>query len=214
MGTEAGVYIDDIIVGFAGRGEMVTGVTTPNTAYFAVPTNPNPGAPGQSLVGPYNLEIRTGTTYADEFSMGPDMSAIALTSVFNINDRLSQSISLVAPSSVAQITNNETFTISDGLNTATFQFITGNQVASSTNIPVSYKSGWTGSQIANAIVTAINGQSTVNVQAANADPLHLTSSQVNLFARRASAACPRSSMAKCPRDSPATICWRRPSTPR
>jgi len=56
-----GFYIDDIIVGFAERGEMVTGAVVDGTVSpAAVP----PGAPAQALEGPYQLEIRRGTEYS------------------------------------------------------------------------------------------------------------------------------------------------------
>ena len=53
-----GVYVDDIVIGFAGRGEMVTYPTTqppPQTPQFV----PNPVQPGNEIdTGAYQLEIR------------------------------------------------------------------------------------------------------------------------------------------------------------
>ena len=60
-----GFYIDDVMIGFSERGEMVTrssGVPALNS-FFATPTNPDPNAPSEVLVGPYQLEIRRGTEY-------------------------------------------------------------------------------------------------------------------------------------------------------
>jgi VCBS repeat-containing protein len=78
-----GFYIDDIIVGFTERGEMVTG-TAGNTAFAPVPTPVN--APSQSLVGPYQLEIRRGTEYG--VNIDGTGAQIAILQQFDTNDRL------------------------------------------------------------------------------------------------------------------------------
>lgn len=57
-----GFYVDDIIVGFAERGEMVTNSGV-QTDFFNLPQNPNPGDPSQLLTGLYQLELRRGTEY-------------------------------------------------------------------------------------------------------------------------------------------------------
>ena len=59
-----GFYIDDIIVGFAERGEMVTGAAASQTDFFALNTPPNSNTvPVQTLFGEYQLEIRRGTDH-------------------------------------------------------------------------------------------------------------------------------------------------------
>jgi hypothetical protein len=65
-----GFYVDDIVVGFAERGEMVTGAVAGQTAFidlatapFNTPTAGTPTVPAQALTGAYQLEIRRGTTY-------------------------------------------------------------------------------------------------------------------------------------------------------
>lgn len=62
-----GFYLDDIIVGFAGRGEMVTAASPNVTDFFTTPAPVNevgrPPPPSQVLNGPYQLEIRRGTEY-------------------------------------------------------------------------------------------------------------------------------------------------------
>ncbi len=161
-----GAYIDDIIVGFAGRGEMVTGATS-DTAMYTVPVNPNPNAPKQSLVGAYEFEVRRGTVYG--VNVSNSSSAIALTQSFDINDRLDQSISLLAPSG-SQIVDGSTFTISDGVNSQTYEFVTAGQVVTSGFVGVTYSASMSAVSVANAMVTAINGQTTTSVTAANADP--------------------------------------------
>ncbi|MDA1049277.1 MAG: hypothetical protein O3C40_02205, partial [Planctomycetota bacterium] len=62
---QEGFFIDDIIVGFAERGEAVTGPLDQRggSAFFNLPSNPVFGAPPQSLIGEYQLEIRRGTEF-------------------------------------------------------------------------------------------------------------------------------------------------------
>lgn len=81
-----GFYIDDIIIGFAERGELVTGAQADQTAFFNVPQNPTFGAPTQLLSGAYQLEIRRGTDYAaPPNGQLPDLTIYAQ---FDTNDRL------------------------------------------------------------------------------------------------------------------------------
>jgi hypothetical protein len=62
-----GFYIDDIIVGFTERGEMVTGAAASQTDFFALNTPPNSNTvPVQTLFGEYQLEIRRGTDHLVE----------------------------------------------------------------------------------------------------------------------------------------------------
>jgi hypothetical protein len=59
-----GFYVDDFIVGFAERGEMVTGAATGQTGFAALPSaKPSPMVPSQNFQGQYQLEIRRGTEY-------------------------------------------------------------------------------------------------------------------------------------------------------
>jgi hypothetical protein len=65
-----GFYVDDIIVGFAERGEMVTGAVAGQTTFFdlatlGTPTAGTPTVPAEKLTGGYQLEIRRGTTYGE-----------------------------------------------------------------------------------------------------------------------------------------------------
>ncbi len=58
-----GFFIDDIIVGFAERGELVTGTGADNQSHFTIGT---PAViPVQNLVGEYQLEIRRGTEFME-----------------------------------------------------------------------------------------------------------------------------------------------------
>lgn len=80
-----GFYVDDIIIGFTERGEMVTN-SGAQSAYFTIPQNPNPGDPSQILVGQYQLEIRRGTEFAQVVdNLNPDVVHYQL---FDTNTRL------------------------------------------------------------------------------------------------------------------------------
>ncbi|MEI6256211.1 MAG: fibronectin type III domain-containing protein [Planctomycetota bacterium] len=64
-----GFYVDDLMVGFAERGEMITGAVAGQTDFFAAGTpGPSPTVPTQSLQGSYQLEIRRGTEFAAQIN--------------------------------------------------------------------------------------------------------------------------------------------------
>ncbi len=82
-----GFYIDDIIVGFAERGEMVTSATTDSSvtnldAAGSRTRNNNPTPNPDILKGPYQLEIRR----TDEFA-GMVADGIRIGTTFDTNDR-------------------------------------------------------------------------------------------------------------------------------
>ena len=87
-----GFYIDDIIVGLAERGEMVTSAPASETGFFDVNT-PLPSAdkvPAQFLQGPYQLEIRRGAEYgANENASKAD---VKISQTFDTNERLIRSL--------------------------------------------------------------------------------------------------------------------------
>lgn len=108
-----GVYIDDIIIGFAERGEVAT--FSGGAGFF-----PNPlAAPNQVLTGEYQVEIRPGA----------ETSGFT----FDTNHRFEgQSATLFAPGS-SELIDGQTFIISDGVASAVFEFEDvniGNGVAS------------------------------------------------------------------------------------
>jgi hypothetical protein len=83
-----GFFIDDFVVGLAGRGEMVT--SAPQDATFFNPPAPQqlrPGVlpPAQVTAGPYQLEIRRGTDYGVNFDTGQDR--IVLLKTLDVNEQ-------------------------------------------------------------------------------------------------------------------------------
>ncbi|HUY92990.1 MAG TPA: choice-of-anchor L domain-containing protein [Pirellulales bacterium] len=152
-----GWYVDDITVGFAERGEMVTGATA-NSTFFTVPQNQNVGAPQQILSGPYQLEIRQGTSYAQ--TVNPLTPDITLTQSFDTNDRLASGFTIIAPAGSA-VTDGETFTVGDGVHTVTFEFDNDNSLQHAGDVAVPFQSSYTQAQMGAAIAAAINANLTL-----------------------------------------------------
>jgi VCBS repeat-containing protein len=80
-----GFYVDDVIIGFSERGEIVTNSAV-ESSFFTIPQNPNAADPSQILTGSYQLEIRRGTEFGDVVdNVNPD---IFIFQTFDTNDRL------------------------------------------------------------------------------------------------------------------------------
>ena len=107
-----GVYIDDIIIGFAERGELVT--NAPNDSTFTA----DPLGSAGTQVGPYDVEIRRASEFGFSQNAAP---SLVLTRSIDTNDRVANQTSLVVPSG-GGIGDGETFSISDGTNTVIFEF--------------------------------------------------------------------------------------------
>ncbi|HJT32931.1 MAG TPA: DUF4394 domain-containing protein, partial [Pirellulales bacterium] len=163
--SHEGWYIDDIVVGFAERGEMVTS-STANTSYFNTPVDPNPNDFKEVLTGPYQLEIRRG----EEFGVTPIKGKpdVALYQSFDTNYRFADGWSIVAPAG-SGLTVGETFTLNDGTHEVTFQFVNNStQLTNPSYVAVIFSPTDTAQTVADSIVGAINGNKTlVNVSAAD-----------------------------------------------
>jgi hypothetical protein len=151
--NHVGFFIDDIIVGFANRGELVTAAPTGETMFVSLPQNPKPGAPTQSLIGPYQLEIRSATPYASTITgTSPDTK---ITSQFDDNTRFTSGFTLNAQSG-GSIANGQNFTISDGVNTVEFVFDPSGTPLLSNQQLVAFTSGDSAPTVARSIRDAIN----------------------------------------------------------
>lgn len=122
-----GVYIDDIIIGFAERGELATGASTlqdlGSATDFIVDPSPNltlPAQPTSNLVtGSYQLEIRDASEYV---ASSTGVSAAGSTfRAFDTNTRLANSQTITARPAT-ELVDGSTFTIGDGTSTVTFEF--------------------------------------------------------------------------------------------
>nr|HPM81214.1 GEVED domain-containing protein [Candidatus Anammoximicrobium sp.] len=113
-----GVYIDDIIIGFAERGEMVTRAAPDATGFVANDSYLQPSSPTPR--GSYQVELRRSASYLsmDAFDQGqiPFHSRS-----FDTNDRLAQQVTFVAPAGY-EIADGQTFVLSDGIDTMTFEY--------------------------------------------------------------------------------------------
>ncbi len=137
-----GLYLDNFIVGFAERGEMIFGA---NLGAGAFSTGVGGGVAGQ-----YQLEVRPGTEYVSY-----DDTGVNVTSSFDTNARFASQVSIVAPLA-SQIIDGDTFTLSDGPSTITFEFTLGTRQPAFGNVGVPYTATSTRGAIAQSMISAIN----------------------------------------------------------
>ncbi len=169
-GSAEGLYIDNIVVGFAERGEMISGATA-GAADFS-------GFAGAQQ-GEYQLEARPAVEYGT-----PTTSGLTLTQTFDTNDRLARQVTLVAPSG-SQLQSGDRFTISDGGFKAVFEFNTSAGFTPGVT-RILFSPTDTATQIAQKLVSAINSpvvQSNLKVVASPASSntsLTATDPRVNL----------------------------------
>ncbi|MEI6540578.1 MAG: right-handed parallel beta-helix repeat-containing protein, partial [Planctomycetota bacterium] len=160
-----GFYVDDIVVGFANRGEMATTSAAGNQggAFYVAPLDPTGNM--QQLQGEYQLEIRRGTEFAATVS--PLKAGIGVSSAALITEkqRLVSGYAIIVPTA-SVIQDGDAYTISNGIFTRTFEFNLAGGVTSP-NVAVAVSAAMTKGQVANALANAINSQSGV---AFNADP--------------------------------------------
>ena len=178
-----GVYVDDIILGFAERGEMVINAPV-NGGYSLDPDTTNTNYPAGNTylginVGAYDVEIRRATDYAQTEDAPPINT---LYRGIDTNDREANLSSIVIPAG-ASLVDGATFAINDGINTVTFQFIDskGTTVPTPGFFPISFNpafgaaddhDGETATSIAAKIRDAINSitvQSVLDVKASMSD---------------------------------------------
>jgi hypothetical protein len=172
-----GAYIDDIIIGFAERGELVT-AATPIAADEAFVdsgelsiTSPAK-SPRPTSSGAYQLEIRDASEYVasgnvpEEFATPLSTDAIeARFRTFDTNDRLVSSAVSLVTKPAAEILDGSTFTIAGANNRVTFEFdildATGvsNGFAQNANrVLVQLPSNATAEQVADRIISRISSQ--------------------------------------------------------
>jgi VCBS repeat-containing protein len=120
-----GVYIDDIIVGFAERGEIVTNGTFGDTSFSTNIQYEPQAITGENKLevetGKYQVEIRRAASFGINGGASLSLDPLAGARAFDTNERLTQGFAFVArPGS--QIADGESFTVSDGVNTVRFEF--------------------------------------------------------------------------------------------
>lgn len=197
--TFEGVYLDDFIIGLAGRGEMITNAPI-DTAFIrdpqlaaTLPVKSNP----EVLVGPYQLEVRGGTEYAQPLLDGFP-TTLALADALSIQERLASGIA-IRFNGASAFAAGTTFTVSDGTRTLTFELdsIDDNVGTQPGNVPVPFSNAAidpvtgairseTAGEIAGRIRDLINSaavQSVLDVNAVllNSDATGLTNNTVVLI---------------------------------
>lgn len=136
-----GLYLDNFIVGFAERGELVVGAASGRTGFTGQ---------SQSVLGEYQLEIRPGQEYTSTTSATTQTP----TASFDTNERLARTMTIVAPHP-SQLSDGDTFTMSDNVRSVTFEFNSSGSVLAG-NIPINIVGVTTQIEVAERIRTAFN----------------------------------------------------------
>ncbi|MFL2869380.1 MAG: Ig-like domain-containing protein [Pirellulaceae bacterium] len=152
-----GIYLDDFVIGFAERGEIVTN-TPANDAIV--------GLPSGIFEGTYQLEVRRSSVYVAE-------GTSLLTRSFDTNERHATGYSITAPEG-AEIYDGETFDLTDGIDYVRFEFDDTelNDGVQSGNFRIPFTTQDDDFEIAQSIRDAVNHssvQATLNVAAASWD---------------------------------------------
>jgi len=133
-----GFYIDDFVIGYAERGEMVTAFNG-SDAYDGDPVGVAEGA--------YQLEIRRASEYVisnEDFTIWHQS--------FDTNDRHKSSFRIVAQDG-ADIRDGEIFTLTDGMSQVNFEF--NDQVNSNGVTPGNFEIPFTSEQLAWEVAISI-----------------------------------------------------------
>ena len=167
----AGMGIDDVIVGFAERGEQIFGAVRGTSFVDINPLND----PKPPFNGEYQLEIRKAT----EFASGSP-AEVVLENNFDTNHRLAKAITMVVPD-LSEIGDGDTFLLSDGVSTQVFEFDVDDDIEFG-NIKIDMAGLTTVPELAGAIRDAINGQSVIAVEATTSGGLDTEAPTGNLLA--------------------------------
>ncbi|MEL6108329.1 MAG: Ig-like domain-containing protein, partial [Planctomycetota bacterium] len=161
----SGLFIDDVIVGFAERGETVTGAN-PGIGLVANPNHePSTGVMGEVIdqidSGSFQLNIRLSADYEQATVQGVPTP---LNRNYDTNDVIGQSVALqfgseMAPLSGADIIDGTTVSISDSRRVLLFEFENVDVAASGVtpgNVAVPYTSDMTAGELVASLRDAIN----------------------------------------------------------
>ena len=107
-----GFYIDDFVIGYAERGEMVTMFNGSDNYDGDPPQNPLTGEWLYATEGAYQLEIRRASEY---------VSGTLFQQTFDTNDRHTAGFRIIAQDG-ADIADGDIFTLTDGMQSINFEF--------------------------------------------------------------------------------------------
>ncbi|MCA9166590.1 MAG: pre-peptidase C-terminal domain-containing protein [Planctomycetales bacterium] len=171
-----GVYIDDIVIGFAERGTMYTSAPA-NDTFNRIPDADVPLT--EAVIGDYQIEFRSSSFYG--VADGNPIPTLFLTEAYDPTDRLSANVTLVAPRG-ADATDGMTFTVGDGTGEVVFEYddpALRNGVQPG-HVAIEVSPLFTSAQVANQIRDAINSaavQAVVDLRAESRE----TSDRIDLF---------------------------------
>ena len=149
-----GLRVDDIVIGFAERGEAVFDAAR-GTTFRGAPT---------SNAGAYQLELRHGTDFATRAGV------ITLQDDFDTNDRQNRSVTLVAPEP-GSVSDEDAFVLGDGAVNQRFEFDVAGDGVTFGNTLVNIAGLTTSAEVAEVIRAAINSQSLIEVEASTSGGL-------------------------------------------
>ena len=158
-----GFYIDDIIVGFAERGELVTDAYRDGTdTGFDFAPEPQPTLfPEYPIVmeGSYQLEVRTGANYAESSEGGDSYPVTYVIETMDTNDRMADNFTLIVPAA-NEIHHGQWFELSDGRDDMTQRFVFVDETvgggAGYGEIRIDFNAGDTADDMAQKVAAAIN----------------------------------------------------------
>lgn len=188
-----GVYIDDIIIGFAERGEMVTNAPA-NTNFIDNDDVLNPDLPlGQDFLGivdgAYDVEIRRALDYG--VTQDPQPTNVLFRAI-DTNDREALGTSVEVPTA-DQIPHGSTILLSDGIREVTLEFVdlAAASAGSPGTVPIFFDSRdatlgtYNDSKegVAASLVAAINSQAVQNILTIQATTVNTvgTASRIHLI---------------------------------
>ncbi|MFP6676550.1 MAG: right-handed parallel beta-helix repeat-containing protein, partial [Pirellulaceae bacterium] len=167
--------INDIIIGFAERGEMVVNAANGTLNSGGWITNPQLRT-DQVFDGAYQLEIRRAADYGlsvfpvvnDEFPY-PFTQQFVAYRAFDTNERLDHVVTLVIPSA-SDVNDGQMFTLSDGVDQLTFEYtdIDLNNGVEAGNVAIPYLDFESDNLLAERIRDAINSPQVQDVLAITA----------------------------------------------
>ncbi|MFM8188139.1 MAG: hypothetical protein ACKN85_06610 [Pirellula sp.] len=125
------VTIDDIVLSFAERGEMVSNGQSLQPVFvdsfqYELYGGPNGAGAPELETGAYQLEMRTapdyGKTEGQALSIAPVPFVGPKGRTFDTNDRLLRALAIDSTGLAGRIGDGYTFTVSNGVNVVTFEF--------------------------------------------------------------------------------------------
>lgn len=166
------ISLDDFVIGFAERGERISGAAPGRTDFAFV------GSSSSILDGEYQLEIRPGQDYSAAQFATPQK---VLTQSFDTNARLAkETVTIFAPEG-RQLADQDFFELSDGATTVRFEFNSTGGVALG-SIPVPFTAADPDYVVAQSIRNAINNpnvQAILNLEASSSGGIDNAASNDN-----------------------------------